>query len=282
MRPVLARHVRGVCFFLAIAAAPFIAPAGEEYGAECAVCHEDVVVALKQTSHAVAPGWDPDAACQTCHGDGTAHMESAEASDIVRPSDLAPREASALCLDCHSRQEKHFNSGMSIHGLGDVSCTDCHNPHSKKTNMLDVGQLELCSSCHKAISAQFDLPRSHPIGDESQACAMCHEPHGQRSLRVSTPQFDQTCSSCHFEKAGPFVYAHDTTIVDGCAGCHEVHGSPNRHLLTHEPQVNLCYQCHSANVTPGWHSAPRFLNEKCTACHSAIHGSNTSHAFLEE
>ncbi|NIN09987.1 MAG: cytochrome C, partial [Gemmatimonadales bacterium] len=87
---------------------------------------------------------------------------------------------------------------------------------------------------------------------------------------------------CHFDKAGPFLYDHDVVMVDGCASCHEVHGSPNRHLLKHEPQVNLCYQCHSASVTPGWHSAPRFLNEKCTACHTAIHGSNTNPFFLEE
>jgi predicted CXXCH cytochrome family protein len=71
-------------------------------------------------------------------------------------------------------------------------------------------------------------------------------------------------------------------IVDGCASCHVVHGSPNRHLLRHQTQVNLCYECHSGSVTPGWHSAPRFLNEKCTACHTAIHGSNTNPLFLEE
>jgi predicted CXXCH cytochrome family protein len=81
---------------------------------------------------------------------------------------------------------------------------------------------------------------------------------------------------------GPFLYSHDVVIVDGCASCHVVHGSPNRHLLRHQTQVNLCYECHSGSVTPGWHSAPRFLNEKCTACHTAIHGSNTNPLFLEE
>ena len=92
----------------------------------------------------------------------------------------------------------------------------------------------------------------------------------------------QTCESCHFEKVGPFVYDHGTLLPDGCASCHEVHASTNRHLLRHDSQVNLCYECHNANVTPGWHSASRFVNQKCSACHSAIHGSNTNQFFLED
>ena len=107
------------------------------------------------------------------------------------------------------------------------------------------------------MSAQFDLPRSHPVED----CTTCHAPHADRSLRTDTALFRQVCTDCHFEKQGPFMFDHDVIMVDGCVSCHEVHGSPNRHLLKHEPQVNLCYQCHSASVTPGWHSVPQFLNE---------------------
>jgi len=70
--------------------------------------------------------------------------------------------------------------------------------------------------------------------------------------------------------------------VDGCKACHQVHGSAGRHLLTHSRQINLCYQCHSGAVTPGFHSAATFLNEKCGACHTAIHGSNTNQFLLEE
>jgi predicted CXXCH cytochrome family protein len=89
------------------------------------------------------------------------------------------------------------------------------------------------------------------------------------------------CGQCHFEKSGPFVYEHDTTFVDGCAACHQVHGSTNRHLLRHEMQINLCYECHSAVHTPGFHSASQYASQKCTTCHAAIHGSNTNQSFLE-
>jgi len=247
----------------------------------CGVCHEETVSAFGLTGHAVAPGWDQERGCESCHGPGGEHAEG-DVDAIERLGEMAPREVSDVCLACHRNQENHFSFGQAIHRLGEVGCTDCHSPHSSRPNMVERTGRALCGDCHATIVAQFDLPRTHPLSDGSKSCAGCHEPHATRALRSSTSLFDETCGSCHFEKAGPFLYSHDVVMVEGCASCHEVHGAPNRHLLKHETQVNLCYQCHSGSVTPSWHSAPRFLNEKCTACHSAIHGSNTSPFFLEE
>ena len=256
---------------------------GEDYeGAEtCEACHEDLVAAFEFTSHAVAHGWDADTGCESCHGPGGDHVAGDETA-IFSYASATPREASATCLECHDRQESHFNSKQAIHRLGDVGCNDCHNPHSTAEKGLERTGAALCQDCHQAITAQFELPRAHPLAEDGAGCANCHQPHASRTLRVNKELFGQTCTNCHIEKEGPFLYQHDVLLVDGCASCHEVHGSPNRHLLKHEPQVNLCYQCHSASVTPTWHSAPRFLNEKCTACHTAIHGSNTNPFFLEE
>ena len=127
------------------------------------------------------------------------------------------------------------------------------------------------------ISPPYDV-----IDPEDHAKLLAHDPHNAVPLRRSIGFGNESCTKCHSEKAGPFVYNHDVYLIDGCQGCHVVHGSPNRHLLRHERQANLCYECHSGDVTPGSHSAPRFLNEKCEACHTAIHGSNTNEFFLEE
>ena len=258
-------------------------PEGEMVGSEtCAGCHEETVAAFQRTSHANSPGWNAEQSCESCHGPGGTHAESGDPADIIRPGSLAPAKASEQCLSCHKEQRGQFNFKRSMHSMNDVSCIDCHNPHLPSEKMLRAGGIDLCARCHQAIVGQFDLPRSHPLSDFDAGCANCHNPHGASNTRMLRKSGNNTCTSCHIDKAGPFLYEHDISIVDGCRACHQVHGSPNRHLLTQSRQINLCYQCHPGGTTPGFHSAPTFLNEKCAACHTAIHGSNTNEFFLEE
>ena len=289
----LGRSMLGVISFLVavLAFAGSAQAADGDVGSEvCATCHEEVARDFALTSHAIAPGWGSDVNCESCHGPGQAHVESGgEPDQIVQLSVLPPRDASETCLTCHARQRKQFTASHSTHQLSDISCIDCHNPHSTAERLLEKSGVELCSQCHQSTVSQFDMPRAHPLAGyphigkgEDRGCAACHEPHTTSPLRRNRGMGDSTCVSCHSEKAGPFVYSHDVALVDGCASCHQIHGSPNRHLLTHSRQVNLCYQCHPGTTTPGFHSAPGFLTEKCASCHTAIHGSNTHPFFLEE
>lgn len=251
---------------------------------DCAICHEDVANAFARTGHAMAPGWGTTLGCQSCHGDGDAHIEGGgDLEAIIRPQLLSSRDSSRNCLDCHQKQERHFTGAAALHGLNDVGCLNCHDVHTTANHSLVAPTEQLCASCHPNVASQFEMPRAHPMVGEGggPGCVNCHDPHASRRTHSRTSG-DGACSNCHFSKSGPFVYEHDVSIVDGCAACHEVHGSTNRHLLKHDRQINLCYECHNANLTPGWHSAARFANQKCTACHAAIHGSNTNQFFLEE
>ncbi len=280
--------IRGAPLLLLLAvlcaglASGFAAEEGYVGSETCEACHEETVKKFSRTPHATAPGWSAEKACESCHGPGQAHVDNDDGTGIVRPTTLLPEEASAVCLSCHKEQHSQFGFPQSTHSLSDVSCVDCHNPHSVAVKMIDKGRVELCATCHQAIVGQFDLPRSHPLDDTGDGCAGCHNPHGTKNPRMIRSFSNETCGGCHMDKEGPFLYEHDVSLVDGCRACHTVHGSANRHLLTDARQINLCYKCHPGTQTPGFHSASTFLNEKCAACHTAIHGSNTNEFFLEE
>jgi DmsE family decaheme c-type cytochrome len=248
----------------------------------CAGCHDEVAAEFALTGHATAKGWDAESGCESCHGPGEAHVESGDLADIRRFPDLSRRDASAVCLECHGNTHPSMRIGDGIHRRGDIGCTDCHDPHSRTDKMVPRNRVELCSRCHPSVVAQFDLPIHHPLGTAGKGCATCHDPHGVAitSNRVHNLGLNGgVCADCHRDKVGPFVFPHDVSIVDGCRACHEMHGSPNRHLLTATRQITLCFQCHPDPMGP--HSPSNLVNQKCTTCHVDIHGSNTNSSFWE-
>src|SRR6266567_8691963 len=71
----------------------------------CQMCHEDIFNAFQKNPHQVVEtdkrrGWDTKA-CESCHGPGSKHAESASAADILQPAKLKPAEADRRCLTCH-------------------------------------------------------------------------------------------------------------------------------------------------------------------------------------
>jgi hypothetical protein len=94
---------------------------GEE---SCVICHDDVATARDSSHHA-------NLNCETCHGPGFLHIESAEAKDIHIPT------GTEFCAWCHSenagRSEllvKQQNIAEHLAENEAESCIDCHNPHS--------------------------------------------------------------------------------------------------------------------------------------------------------
>ena len=96
--------------------------------------------------------------------------------------------------------------------LNDVSCTDCHNPHSLE---LKFKGNKLCAQCH--IPSDYDTPKHHfhEVGSESGKCINCHMtgrfymgndfrrdhsfriPRPDISLKYNTPN---ACTECHKDK----------------------------------------------------------------------------------
>ena len=79
---------------------------------------------------------------------------------------------------------------------------------------------------------------------------------------------------------------------EGCATCHEPHGSTNPRMLTRQEVRFVCLECHAnlpamnsvrtaGVVPPSFHnlSSPVFRN--CTVCHQKIHGSHIDRNLLK-
>ena len=275
---------------LLVWAAPHeVAAATQASAVPCGACHADVETGRHPHFQAGADAEEGAGACVSCHVDAEGHPG---AGDIMTFAAEGAAERSAVCASCH--QEQHAGTGLAEHGRADVACSDCHRVHGAPTAQPAPAGFEsvdrasaTCVGCHEDVFVQFAFNERHRLAEGAVACTSCHDPHqldGGRDAGLGA--FGQgSCADCHADAAGPFVFEHAASRVEGCVACHEPHGSPNRHLLTHQQEGELCYSCHA--MVPQFHTGfgpggpPRFgLDTVCTNCHTAIHGSNFDRNYL--
>lgn len=225
--------------------------------------------------------------CESCHGAGSLAVEHADTNKQCNTKELLPigdfpaQAQSLICLKCHSAASTPYVAhwSASTHANADVSCFDCHKLHQGTSQKVPRKEMaELCFGCHQEVRADYAQFSHHPILENKMVCSDCHNPHG------TTTDFDligmtvkETCTSCHMEKQGPFVFEH-ADVTSDCTNCHRPHGSPNNPLLS-VSQPFLCMQCHTGHldshrpVLENLDVKSGFYN-RCTDCHSAIHGTN--------
>lgn len=268
----------------------------------CSDCHEQAKTFLTNP-HArgqVEKGTIANATCETCHGDGTEHIEGGgDKTRIVKPAGLTG--SNDTCMLCHdvmsdrmTRRGLHANSQQ-------VNCLTCHSIHSgdpRSPHLVAKPQLALCGTCHTQAASFRNKPYAHRLDRGGMECSSCHEPHGRqatgsRSLELKdhlrlTRSGEAPCLSCHTEKRGPFVFEHGAMTTGDCTSCHETHGSSNPKQLKRARVQQVCLECHSpiggntlGSQPPSFHnlSLPRFQN--CTTCHTAVHGSNRDPQLLK-
>lgn len=146
---------------------------------------------------------------------------------------------------------------------GARACVQCHGEIARSVE----------SSPHASIAAGKD--------GGGEACEGCHGAGHEKGSFANAKRVNAMCSKCHTEKAGPFAHEHAAVKAEGCTGCHDAHGSGNARLLKAQSINELCGQCHSPAMGAAAHGHGEGPQAKtCTSCHTHIHGSNGSAAFL--
>ncbi|HEU5457349.1 MAG TPA: DmsE family decaheme c-type cytochrome [Terracidiphilus sp.] len=260
----------------------------QNVGAEtCATCHADEAKNISSNPHSKIELMHGKlgVTCESCHGPGKAHVDAGgDPTKILNPAKATSKEVDEKCLSCHAGT--HPNFLRSPHAKAGVSCISCHSVHASKdeAKLLKAPQPKLCYQCHTDVKPSFSMPFHHKVNEGLVKCNDCHDVHGtfsNNNLRTTADQ-NAICTKCHTETRGPFVFEHAAVKAEGCMGCHTPHGSQNARLLN-VPTVNmLCNQCHSPVAEGAVHGVGQGTAtvQPCISCHTQIHGSNVSQAFI--
>ncbi len=275
------------------------APAATAYSAQgadtCLGCHNDPgVTSIFRTKHAQpndprGPFGHGGLQCEACHGPGAAHAAAmGDISKIIvfgAKSNTPVERQNANCLGCHASNAAH-DWATSAHAASNLACASCHQLHAAKDPVQSAAtQVEVCTGCHQAQHADMIKLSHHPLREGTMACTACHSPHGSTApAQLVKNTVNETCTSCHAEYRGPFLWEHQP-VTEDCSNCHNAHGSAQPALLKLRPPF-LCQTCHEGAGHPSIVNSPQglpgggapsafLLAGGCTNCHSQVHGSNS-------
>ena len=261
----------------------------------CAPCHGDLVTAFSRNQHATAKN-----GCDSCHSNAAKHVETADPALVGNPKKASPKAGEATCLACHKNHPSQVGQVRSGHGRGQVACTSCHSVHAPPTLQTATSRNQQCFGCHAETRAQFARPFSHKLTQGQLNCTDCHNPHGSFNGRALASaqrhgSNEPGCLKCHTDKRGPFRFEHAPVRLEGCASCHEPHGSANPRMLVRQDVATQCLECHAnlpgaalaatrqvqGVLPPAFHDLRDPFYRNCTVCHTRIHGSHVNRAFLK-
>lgn len=276
--------------------------------AKCTRCHDETdspqALSIGKTKHGtLADVRTPT--CTSCHGDSERHLANvAGQNERPKPDRLFTKNSTTpietrneACLTCHGKESMRSHWMGSTHQSRDVACTSCHQIHTAHDKVRDkITQPEVCFTCHKEQRAQINRPSHHPIPEGKMSCSDCHNPHGSVGPKLmKRDSVNDTCYTCHMEKRGPFVHAHEP-VAEDCSNCHNPHGTVAESMLKARPPF-LCHQCHTPHggqvaqirgqgqssallgaTTSGKSGINYTQGRGCLNCHTQVHGTNNPSA----
>jgi len=186
----------------------------------CMACHDDrTMMHWPGSMHE-----EEEVACASCH---EVHAQRDPAMDK-----LAQQEK---CFSCHprTRSETFRNSSHPLR-FGEMTCTDCHNPHNGNNDALLVQSSvnDTCYGCHAEKRGPY-LWEHAPVTED---CTLCHNPHGSNHAALLKQRAPLLCQQCHSIGGHPSTaYTPETAessfqqrflLARSCSNCHsQVHGS---------------------------------------------------------
>ena len=194
------------------------------------------------------PRPEPDARQQAGRPEGAARPRPHVQQEV---EERRSAQLNGACLTCHQKDAKRTLWGGSQHESADLACSTCHKNHTNQDKVLaKATQTEVCFTCHKEQRTQLARPSHHPVPEGKMTCSDCHNVHGSAGPKLAKrDSTNATCYTCHAEKRGPFVHAHEP-VTEDCATCHNPHGSTVAAMLKARAPM-LCQQCHTPHVAGG-------------------------------
>lgn len=202
------------------------------------------------------------------------------------PVDPMQRPTGPLCDGCHS---VNFDLTTRTVTEWNVGCEKCHGAGSLHVefpisetivNPKDPGRADdVCIQCHSQgqprsnpIEGQYyDWPVGYQPGDRLSDYWVLDEHHLGEETFTHWPE-----GSAHKNRMQGNDYVQSQMYVKGvtCAGCHDVHGTPNDADLL-QPGNAVCTECHSPQLQPGprgtlsYHTQHEADSEGsvCVSCH---------------
>ena len=162
--------------------------------------------------------------CASCH---QVHRQRDRVFDS-----LAQQQA---CFDCHpKRRSDTLKASSHPLRLGNMSCSDCHDPHNGDNDFLLQKSTvnETCYTCH----AEKQGPYLWEHAPAAEDCSLCHQPHGSNHPALLRKRPPLLCQQCHSPAGHPST-AYTSELADNdfsnrfmlgraCLNCHsQVHGS---------------------------------------------------------
>ncbi len=181
--------------------------------------------------------------CETCHGPGSRHWESAgQGKHIVSPSLLTPEREAMICGQCHSRPKGALNTDSPVNAAGFMMVAGTSRNAflaSYATSQLDGAasdyytDVDLHSKSHHQQYSDFIRSGMYRNATHLMTCASCHDPHQRtahaRQLKASPLDNAAICGTCHATQSGNLT-AHLTekfnatvavkASVAKCVDCH--------------------------------------------------------------